>query len=124
MEKQIREKFDCSVAKVLPALKRAPLLNPYFTTSDDRIIEYDVDKLVCEERTDFQKVEIYHTKSFGNMLVLDDLQNLAESDLPYTHGLMNKGNEKYEEKEILILGGGDGALLWELLKKAKICDHD
>ncbi|MPC14591.1 Spermine synthase [Portunus trituberculatus] len=43
--------------------------------SDDRILEYDVDQMVFEERTEFQKVQIYHTKSYGNMLVLDDLQS-------------------------------------------------
>lgn len=117
LERQLREKFGCSVAKVLPALKRAPVINPYFTSSDDRILEYDVDKVVFEKQSDFQKVQICHTLSFGNILVLDELQNLAESDLPYTHGLMNKENENFEGKEILILGGGDGALLWELLKE-------
>lgn len=117
LERQLREKFGCTIAKVLPALKRAPLINPYFTSSDDRILEYDVDKLIFEKQSDFQKVQILHTLSFGNMLLLDDLQNLAESDLPYTHGLMNKENEDFEGKEILILGGGDGALLWELLKE-------
>ena len=45
------------------------------------------------------------------------ITDLAESDLSYTHGLMTKGEESYEGKEILILGGGDGALLWELLKE-------
>ncbi|KAG7156201.1 Spermine synthase-like, partial [Homarus americanus] len=86
----------------------------------DRIIEYDVDKLVCEERTDFQKVEIYHTKSFGNMLVLDDLQSKSCGDLPYTHGLIDKGNRNMKEKEILILGGGDGGpTLGSYLRKPK-----
>ncbi|XP_071521618.1 spermine synthase-like [Panulirus ornatus] len=117
IERQLCQKFDCTVAKVLPALKRAPPVNPYFTTSDDRLLEYDTDELLFEEQTEFQKVQIYHTKSYGNMLVLDDLQNLSESDLPYTHGLMNKGDENYEGKKVLILGGGDGGLLWELLKE-------
>lgn len=45
------------------------------SSPDDRILEYDVDKIVFEEETEFQKVQIYHTKSFGNMLVLDDLQS-------------------------------------------------
>lgn len=117
LERQIREKFGASVAKVLVALKRAPLVGPYYTSSDDRLLEYDVDKVLFEKQSDFQKVQIVHTLSFGNLLALDDLQNLAESDLPYTHGLMNKEKENYEGKEILILGGGDGALLWELLKE-------
>jgi len=30
---------------------------------------------------------------------------------------MQRGKENYEGKEIVILGGGDGALLWELLKE-------
>lgn len=30
---------------------------------------------------------------------------------------MNYGNENYKGKEILILGGGDGALLCQLLKE-------
>lgn len=43
--------------------------------------------------------------------------DLAESDLSYTHGLMNQGVEDYKDKTCLILGGGDGALLHELLKE-------
>lgn len=30
---------------------------------------------------------------------------------------MQRGKEDYRDKEIVILGGGDGALLWELLKE-------
>jgi len=30
---------------------------------------------------------------------------------------MQRGKENYGGKEIVILGGGDGALLWELLKE-------
>lgn len=51
------------------------------------------------------------------MLILDELQNIAESDLIYTETLMQRGKENYAGKEICILGGGDGALLYELLKE-------
>ena len=30
---------------------------------------------------------------------------------------MQRGKEDYRGKEIVILGGGDGGLLWELLKE-------
>jgi spermine synthase len=43
--------------------------------------------------------------------------DISESDLIYTETLMQRGKENYEGKEIVILGGGDGALLWELLKE-------
>lgn len=42
---------------------------------------------------------------------------MSESDLIYTETLMQRGRENYEDKEIIILGGGDGCLLWELLKE-------
>ncbi|XP_063927035.1 spermine synthase-like isoform X1 [Zophobas morio] len=89
----------------------------YFPSSDDRLLEYDIDELVFEERTPYQKIQIVHSKSLGNMLVLDDLQNISEADLIYTETLMGRGLEDYKDKEIVILGGGDGALLYELLKE-------
>ncbi|RZB39879.1 spermine synthase [Asbolus verrucosus] len=89
----------------------------YYPTSDDRLLEYDIDAVVFEERTPYQKIQIVHSKSLGNMLVLDDLQNISEADLIYTETLMGRGVEDYKDKEIVILGGGDGALLYELLKE-------
>lgn len=42
---------------------------------------------------------------------------MSEADIIYTETLMQKGKECYADKEIVILGGGDGGLLWELLKE-------
>ncbi|XP_065338334.1 spermine synthase isoform X2 [Cloeon dipterum] len=117
LECQIKNTLGASRGKILPALRRGATLDVYMTTSDERVLEYDFDKLLFEEKTAHQKVQIYHSPTFGNMLVLDDLQNLADSDIIYTETLMQRGKENYEGKEVLILGGGDGALLWELLKE-------
>lgn len=46
-----------------------------FNFSDERLLEYDIDNVVFEERTPYQKVLIVHSKSLGNMLILDDLQS-------------------------------------------------
>lgn len=43
--------------------------------------------------------------------------DISEADLIYTETLMSRGKEDYKESEIIILGGGDGALLYELLKE-------
>lgn len=43
--------------------------------------------------------------------------DISEADLIYTETLMQRGIQNYEGKEICILGGGDGALLYELLKE-------
>lgn len=44
------------------------------------------------------------------------LQDLAESDLAYTQAIMGSGKEDYTDKEVLILGGGDGGILYEIVK--------
>ena len=42
---------------------------------------------------------------------------LGESDLIYTQTLCRIGADDYTGKEVLILGGGDGGILHELLKE-------
>lgn len=117
IEETIKADMEATCVRVLPALKEGLEVNVYYNTSDNRILEYDVDQLLFQKKSDFQKVEIVHSPSFGNILVLDNLMNLGESDVSYTHGLMNQGVENYDDKTVLILGGGDGALLYELLKE-------
>ena len=41
---------------------------------------------------------------------------LGESDLVYTETVCAIGKEDFRDKEVLILGGGDGGILHELLK--------
>ena len=41
-----------------------------------------------------------------------------EGDIVYTKTLLGNGRENYKDKEILILGGGDGGVLHELLKES------
>ncbi|XP_067646938.1 spermine synthase isoform X3 [Eurosta solidaginis] len=56
-------------------------------------------------------------KRGGYIDIYMNSSDIAESDLIYTETLMCRGTENYEDKEICILGGGDGALLYELLKE-------
>ncbi|XP_055532563.1 spermine synthase isoform X2 [Wyeomyia smithii] len=117
LENNLVQKLKLNHGQSLPTLQRGPLTK-YFPTADERVIEYDIDKVLYDKRSDFQKIQIVHSKSLGNMLVLDELQNIAEADLIYTETLMRRGVENYKDKEICILGGGDGALLYELLKES------
>lgn len=43
---------------------------------------------------------------------------LAESDIDYTKALLGNGRENYKDMNVLILGGGDGGVLNELLKES------
>ncbi|XP_034949638.1 spermine synthase isoform X1 [Chelonus insularis] len=117
LETAIQAATSAMRSHTLVPIKRGGPFERYFPTSDERLLEYDIDKLVFEARSPYQKVQIVHSKSLGNLLVLDELQNMSEADLIYTETLMQRGKENYAGKEIVILGGGDGGLLWELLKE-------
>nr|CAD7196215.1 unnamed protein product [Timema douglasi] len=106
-----------SVYHILVECRKLAPIRLALDFNDERLLEYDIDKVVYEQRSQFQKILIVHSRSLGNLLLLDDLQNLSESDLIYTETLMQRGKENYQGKEIVILGGGDGALLHELLKE-------
>ena len=47
-----------------------------------------------------------------------DSIDLAESDIAYTRAITGGGEETYEGKTVLVLGGGDGGILKELLKES------
>lgn len=49
--------------------------NPITYVADERLLEYDIDNVLFDKNSDFQRVQIVHSKSLGNMLVLDDLQS-------------------------------------------------
>lgn len=116
LKMKLKESIETRIERI-PLIKRGELVPNYYTTSDERILEYDFDKIVFEKNSKFQHVKILHSPTLGNCLLLDDLQNLAEKDLSYTHGLMKYQRVSYTDKDILILGGGDGGLLYELLKE-------
>ena len=54
------------------------------------------------------------------LLLLRELHciDMAESDHIYTHTIIGKGQETYRDKTVVILGGGDGGILHELLKES------
>merc|ERR1711892_522000 len=100
-------------SNLLPVLVRGMELSPYWTATDERIVECSIKSVVHEEQSEYQKIQILDTIDFGRTLLLDGQVNLAESDLIYTLTLLH--DEEYGGAEVLILGGGDGALLSQLL---------
>lgn len=91
---------------------------PYFIRScDERILEYDFDQVVFHARSEYQDIKIAISPSLGKMLLLNNSPSFSQEDISYLRALMDYGNICYKNREILILGGGDGALLHELLKE-------
>uniref|UniRef100_A0A2K6FCP4 PABS domain-containing protein n=1 Tax=Propithecus coquereli TaxID=379532 RepID=A0A2K6FCP4_PROCO len=100
----------------LPPIVRGGAIDRYWPTADGRLVEYDIDEVVYDEDSPYQNIKILHSKQFGNILILSGDVNLAESDLAYTRAIMGSGKEDYTGKDVLILGGGDGGILCEIVK--------
>ncbi|PAA54944.1 hypothetical protein BOX15_Mlig000842g2 [Macrostomum lignano] len=108
---------------MLGPVRRGEALWRYFITADEFLVEFHLDRLVVERQTKYQNVKIFWSEAHGHVLFLDEDVMLAEKDQePYTRVLLGLETGKparncYADKEILILGGGDGGVICELLKQ-------
>ncbi|XP_031516334.1 spermine synthase isoform X1 [Papio anubis] len=118
VEERMKELSQDSTGRVkrLPPIVRGGAIDRYWPTADGRLVEYDIDEVVYDEDSPYQNIKILHSKQFGNILILSGDVNLAESDLAYTRAIMGSGKEDYTGKDVLILGGGDGGILYEIVK--------
>lgn len=84
----------------------------------DEMILFAVNKTVTKRRTAMQDVEIVETPGYGTMLVLDGLIQSAEDDEhSYHEALVHPGMIAHANpREVLIIGGGEGATLREVLR--------
>jgi spermidine synthase len=84
----------------------------------NELLLFAVTRTVARARTALQDVEIVETPSFGRMLVLDGLIQSAEDDEhSYHEALVHPGMIAHADpKHVLIIGGGEGATLREVLR--------
>jgi spermidine synthase len=77
-----------------------------------------IEKEIYSGKSKFQKIEIFDTKEFGRVLVLDGLVQLSTKDEFVYHEMLVHPAMIYhgEPKKVLIIGGGDGGALREVLK--------
>ncbi|MEH6545267.1 MAG: hypothetical protein V7701_02480 [Sneathiella sp.] len=74
--------------------------------------------LLHSEQSPFQKIEIYEHAIFGRILTLDDLVQASHADEFMYHEMavhVPLLGRKRENAEVLIVGGGDGGILREVL---------
>ena len=100
-------------------------LHPYYR----KALRY-TEKLV-DEHTPFQHIELYQTDFFGKVLVLDGIIQLTELDNAGYHEMIVHVPmlAAGEPKRVLIVGGGDGGSLQQVLRypsveEAVICELD
>ncbi|KAK2108573.1 hypothetical protein P7K49_013738 [Saguinus oedipus] len=118
VEERMKELSQDSTGRVkrLPPIVRGGAIDRYWPTADGHLGEYDIDEVVYDEDSPYQNIKILHSKQFGNILILSGDVNLAESDLAYTRAIMGSGKEDSTGKDVLILGGGYGGILCEIVK--------
>ncbi len=77
-----------------------------------------VKRLLASEKSDYQKVEVYDTIPFGRMLTLDGIIMLTQYDNFAYHEMIAHLplNAHPNPERVLIIGGGDGGTLKEVLK--------
>lgn len=52
-------------------IKRGQSIWPYTITADERMVELDVDEVVYDHHSAYQRITILHSKNLGNLLFLD-----------------------------------------------------
>ncbi len=81
-----------------------------------------VEETYFSGRTPFQDVAVIRTAAFGKMLVLDgDTQSSQADEKIYHESLVHPALAAIEDRgDILILGGGEGATLREVLRRPDV----
>lgn len=88
--------------------------------------------ILFSEQSDFQKVEIFDTDSvLGRVLTLDELMMTTEGDEYHYHEMIAHipMMQHPEPKSVLVIGGGDGGTVREVLKhktveRVVLCEID
>jgi spermidine synthase len=77
-----------------------------------------IEKEIYSGKSKFQKIEVFKTKEFGKVLVLDGLIQLSTKDeFIYHETLVHPAMLSHRKPEkVLIVGGGDGGALREVVK--------
>ena len=85
-------------------------------------LQIQVDRQLYTEQSDFQRIDVFECEEFGRFLTLDGYMMLTERDEFIYHEMMTHvpllahGNAKH----VLIIGGGDGAMLREVSRHRSI----
>ncbi len=82
----------------------------------------EITQCLHEEQTDYQKIAIFETKSFGNLMVIDDCIMLTQRDNFIYHEMMTHPAlfNHPAPHHVVIIGGGDCGTLREVAKHKEV----
>ena len=86
------------------------------------VYSYPGTTLLHQERTPYQEIVVLDHPYFGKMLVLDGVTQLTERDEFYYHEMLVQPalHVHPAPRQVLIIGGGDGGSLREVLKHPEV----
>lgn len=75
-----------------------------------------------DEQSEFQRIEVYETETFGNLMVIDGFVMLTDRDNFLYHEMMSHPAlyTHPHPKRVVIIGGGDCGTLREVLKHPEV----
>jgi spermidine synthase len=81
-----------------------------------------INKVLFSEQTPFQKVEVFETDTWGNLMTIDGMVMLSEKDEFVYHEMIAHVAcfSHPNPKRVLIIGGGDGGTAREVLKHPSV----
>lgn len=81
-----------------------------------------VNRVLFSEQTPFQKVEVYETDTWGNLMTIDGMVMLSEKDEFVYHEMIAHVAcfSHPNPKRVLIIGGGDGGTAREVLRHKSV----
>lgn len=79
---------------------------------------YEVEEVICQRKTKYQELLVFKNPYFGRVLALDGVVQLTERDELFYHEMLAQValHSHPAPHHVLIIGGGDGGTLREVLK--------
>ena len=89
-------------------------------------ITMKVNRTLHTEQTEFQKLDMIETEEWGNMLLLDDMVMTSQRDEFVYHEMVAHVPlfTHPNPENILVVGGGDGGVIREVLKHPSVKKAD
>lgn len=97
----------------------------WFTETNDELgiaFSLKIKQKLFDEKSPYQRIEVYETETFGNLMVIDGYVMLTDRDNFIYHEMMSHPVlfTHNQPEKVAIIGGGDCGTLCEVLKHKEV----